>query len=249
MAEDTGAVASHNQGEETDFMGPPRDWIDAFGRHFIPNRHTHLDEGRPDGRLEQQLRSPGNFAVAETFRRTRSRKRPNLHRHRVLADAAEARLREAEQVLREGLRNNPDNAHSCLNWAGFILKIITTSRGAEYLGSRFAKLGAAEAGRPAIGTPQIDQREFRQPVHVRAAPDKPRAARRKSRQLGRRHRSTGNRPSSPPPTPDDIQKHIDELKRKLADAANSEPLTDKQFMTRLTPRVEIAVCFPRRGLF
>ena len=47
MAEDTGAVASHNQGEETGFMGPPRDWIDAFGRHFIPNRHTHLDEGGP----------------------------------------------------------------------------------------------------------------------------------------------------------------------------------------------------------
>src|SRR4051812_15790780 len=46
MAADTGAVASHNRvEEETDFMGPPRDWIDAFGRHFIPDRHTHLDEG------------------------------------------------------------------------------------------------------------------------------------------------------------------------------------------------------------
>ena len=31
--------------KKTGFMGPPRDWIDAFGRHFIPNRHTHLDEG------------------------------------------------------------------------------------------------------------------------------------------------------------------------------------------------------------
>ena len=47
MAEDTGAVDSHNQGEEEGFLGPPRDWIDAFGRHFIPNRHTHLDEGGP----------------------------------------------------------------------------------------------------------------------------------------------------------------------------------------------------------
>ncbi len=47
MAEDTGAVASYNQGEEGDFLGPTRDWIDAFGRHFIPNRHTHLDEGGP----------------------------------------------------------------------------------------------------------------------------------------------------------------------------------------------------------
>jgi len=47
IAEDTGDVASRNQGEETSFMGPTRDWIDAFGRNFIPNRHTHLDTGGP----------------------------------------------------------------------------------------------------------------------------------------------------------------------------------------------------------
>src|SRR5436309_1140784 len=42
VAADTGAVTSHNQGgEDEGFMGAPRDWIDAFGRHFIPNRHTH----------------------------------------------------------------------------------------------------------------------------------------------------------------------------------------------------------------
>ena len=34
--------------KKTSFMGPPRDWLDAFGRHFIPNRHTHLDEGGAD---------------------------------------------------------------------------------------------------------------------------------------------------------------------------------------------------------
>jgi tetratricopeptide (TPR) repeat protein len=28
--------------EEKGFMGPPLDWIDRFGRHFIPSRHTHL---------------------------------------------------------------------------------------------------------------------------------------------------------------------------------------------------------------
>src|SRR5260221_4912440 len=49
VAEDTGAVNSNNHGEETGFMGAPHDWIDAFGRHFIPNRHTHLDEGGAEG--------------------------------------------------------------------------------------------------------------------------------------------------------------------------------------------------------
>lgn len=27
---------------EAGFMGPPRDWIDRFSRHFRPTRHTHL---------------------------------------------------------------------------------------------------------------------------------------------------------------------------------------------------------------
>jgi tetratricopeptide (TPR) repeat protein len=31
-----------NAPPEEGFRGPPHDWIDAFGRHFLPNRHTHL---------------------------------------------------------------------------------------------------------------------------------------------------------------------------------------------------------------
>ena len=51
MAEDTGAVNSKNHGDEHGFLGPTRDWIDAFGRHFFPDRHTHLDEGGADDDL------------------------------------------------------------------------------------------------------------------------------------------------------------------------------------------------------
>jgi len=32
------------QEHEADFLGKPRDWIEAFGRHFFPTRHTHLGE-------------------------------------------------------------------------------------------------------------------------------------------------------------------------------------------------------------
>src|SRR5579862_6325999 len=31
-----------NAPPEEGFRGPPQDWIDAFSRHFSPNRHTHL---------------------------------------------------------------------------------------------------------------------------------------------------------------------------------------------------------------
>lgn len=45
MAADAGALEEKNTGEEDDFLGPPKDWIDAFGRRFKPATHTHLDHG------------------------------------------------------------------------------------------------------------------------------------------------------------------------------------------------------------
>ena len=31
---------------EHDFLGKPRNWIDAFGRNFFPSKHTHPGEGQ-----------------------------------------------------------------------------------------------------------------------------------------------------------------------------------------------------------
>src|SRR5882672_6301692 len=45
MAEDAGAMGGQNQGDETSFLGKPRDWIDGFSRQFFPSSHTHLDQG------------------------------------------------------------------------------------------------------------------------------------------------------------------------------------------------------------
>ena len=109
MAEDTGAVASHNSGEETGFMGPPRDWLDAFGRHFIPNRHTHLDQGGPTDDLS------GNAKVAEIlpWLKLSSKLDPeDIRTYLVMSFWLRNDLNqvsEAEQVLHEGLRNNPRN--------------------------------------------------------------------------------------------------------------------------------------------
>ncbi|HWF19968.1 MAG TPA: hypothetical protein VG754_11910 [Verrucomicrobiae bacterium] len=49
MAEDAGVLKGRNQGEETQFMGKPRDIIEKFTRNFLPSVHTHLDEGGPQG--------------------------------------------------------------------------------------------------------------------------------------------------------------------------------------------------------
>jgi tetratricopeptide (TPR) repeat protein len=109
IAEDTGDVASHNHGEDESFLGPPRDWIDAFGRHFIPNRHTHLDEGGPKGDLS------GGKEVREILpwlKLSAELDPENIKTYVVTAYWLRKRLDQvpqAEQVLREGLRNNPND--------------------------------------------------------------------------------------------------------------------------------------------
>src|SRR5262245_19003154 len=37
----------HDQGHnaEPDFRGPPRDWVERFGRNFLITKHTHLEGG------------------------------------------------------------------------------------------------------------------------------------------------------------------------------------------------------------
>jgi hypothetical protein len=109
MAEDTGAVASKNQGDEASFMGPPRDWLDSFGRHFIPNRHTHLDEGGPTDDLSK---SQDVREILPWLKLSAELDPENVQTYTVTAYWLRERMHqvaEANQVLLEGWRNNPDS--------------------------------------------------------------------------------------------------------------------------------------------
>jgi tetratricopeptide (TPR) repeat protein len=109
VAEDTGAVNSKNHGAEESFMGPPRDWLDAFGRHFIPNRHTHLDEGGPTDDLST---SSDVREILPWLELSAKLDPDNVTTYTVTAYWLRIRMhkdKEAEQVLREGLRNNPQS--------------------------------------------------------------------------------------------------------------------------------------------
>jgi len=109
MAEDTGAVASHNQGDEAGFMGPPLDFIDAFNRYFIPNRHTHLDEGGPTDDLSK---SQDVREILPWLKISSELDPENVQTYIVTAYWLRTRMdkvAEGEQVLREGLRHNPNN--------------------------------------------------------------------------------------------------------------------------------------------
>jgi tetratricopeptide (TPR) repeat protein len=79
------------------FLGPPRDWIERFGRHFMITQHTHLEGGNereilPWLRISADLdpHRIDTYTVAAFWLRT-----------------SLGKVKEAEQFLREGLRSNP----------------------------------------------------------------------------------------------------------------------------------------------
>jgi len=85
--------------KEMAFLGEPRDWIDRFGRHFRLSKDTHLANGQereilPWLKLSAELdpQRVETYTVAAFWLRVR------------LGNA-----KAAEEFLREGLRNNPNN--------------------------------------------------------------------------------------------------------------------------------------------
>lgn len=101
MAKGLDDHAAHDESaheKEMAFLGQPRDWVERFGRHFRVTEHTHLGQGQereilPWLRLSAELdpQRIDTYTVAAYWLR-------NLGKEK-----------EAEEFLREGLRNNPDS--------------------------------------------------------------------------------------------------------------------------------------------
>ncbi len=117
IAADAGAAEEKNSGEELGFLGQPLDPFEAFSRRFFPSEHTHLDEGGADHESHDKGGSPGvggdvremlpwlKIAAnldpnrVETYTVTAFWLRDRLHRSQ-----------DAEDVIHDGLRNNPGDA-------------------------------------------------------------------------------------------------------------------------------------------
>ena len=109
MAADTGAVNSKNHGDEDGFLGPRRNWIDAFGRNFFPDRHTHLDGGGPADNLgnSDEVRE-----ILPWLKLSADLDPDNVQTYTVTAFWLRERMnnvKEADAMLHEGLRNCPDS--------------------------------------------------------------------------------------------------------------------------------------------
>lgn len=93
-----GEPAAEEHEKQMNFLGPPRDWIERFGRHFMVTEHTHLHGGGEREMLpwlkisaELDPQSIETYTVAAYWLRDLGK------------------VKEAEDFLREGLRNNPDS--------------------------------------------------------------------------------------------------------------------------------------------
>ncbi len=93
-----GSAEEAEHEKQMDFLGPPRDWIERFGRNFLITDHTHLEGAKeaeilPWLKLSAELdpQRVDTYTVAAFWLR-------NL-----------GKIAEAEQFLRQGLRNNPRN--------------------------------------------------------------------------------------------------------------------------------------------
>ena len=93
-----GEPAAEEHEKQMSFLGPPRDWIERFGRHFIITAHTHLEgnnerEILPWLKLSAELdpQKVETYTVAAFWLRNMGK------------------VKEAERFLREGFLNNPDS--------------------------------------------------------------------------------------------------------------------------------------------
>jgi tetratricopeptide (TPR) repeat protein len=182
----------HEEGE--DFMGKPRNWVDAFGRNFKITQHTHLESGREREILPWlKLSAEMDPHLIDTYTVAAYWLANHLHK-----------VPEAEQFLREGLRENPKSYE------------ILFALGRIY----YSNYHDADRARNVW---ELALKRWREQEPDRKEPDKF-GFEEIAVNLGRLEEDQGNLASaieyyekakSVSPAPQNLQKQIDELKRKL----------------------------------
>jgi tetratricopeptide (TPR) repeat protein len=98
MTAKEGEPAAEEHEKQMSFMGPPRDWIERFGRHFMITEHTHL-EGTHETEILPWLKLAADLDPQK------------IETYTVAAYWLRdlGKVKEAEHFLREGMLNNPDS--------------------------------------------------------------------------------------------------------------------------------------------
>jgi tetratricopeptide (TPR) repeat protein len=93
-----GEPAAEEHEKQMNFLGPPRDWIERFGRHFIVTEHNHL-QGNNEREILPWLRISAELDPQK------------IETYTVAAYWLRdlGKVKEAERFLRQGMLNNPDS--------------------------------------------------------------------------------------------------------------------------------------------
>lgn len=203
MASGTDEHAAHDEAAHEKamaFLGQPRDWIEGFGRHFRVTEHTHLAQGQereilPWLRLSAELdpQRVDTYTVAAYWLREKLGK-----------------VKEAEEFLREGLRNNP-NSYEILFELGRLYResLHDAERARNVWEFALRKWSEQESGKDKPNLFPLEQ------IVVNLA--------RVEEEAGRFERAIGllelGKKASPNPAA--LQKQIDEIRGKLASPSSA----------------------------
>lgn len=191
--------AGHDEAEHVRqmAMGQPRDWIEAFGRNFRVNEHTHLENGQereilPWLRLSAELdpQRVETYTVASYWLCKKLGK-----------------VAEAEQFLREGLRNNP-NSYEILYELGrlYAEEKHEPDRARNLWDLALTRWTSQESGKKEPDLIQFEQIV----VHLASLED----------QAGNYQRAIGlfELAKKVSPVPEALQRRIDDIRQKMANA-------------------------------
>ena len=194
-----GEPAAEEHERQMNFLGPPRDWIERFGRHFIVTRHTHL-QGNQEREILPWLKISAELDPQKVETYTVS----------AYWLRSMGKVKEAGDFLQEGLRNNPESCEILFELGRLYYENChdpARARNVWELGLRKWSEQAAAGKKPDLL--QLDQiamnlsRLEEKDGNLARALDLLQLARKAS------------------PHPEALQGQIDELKRKLAAAPPS----------------------------
>ena len=189
-----GEPAAEEHEKQMNFLGPPRDWIERFGRHFIVTEHTHL-QGNHEAEILPWLKLSAELDPQK------------IETYTVAAYWLRdlGKVKEAERFLREGLRNNPDSYE------------ILLELGRLYYESKHDPARARKIWELAL-------RRWTEQEAAHKKPDLLKLGSNRCQPLAPGGKGGKSSPRDPTPRtrqeglphPEALQKQIDELKQKLA---------------------------------
>lgn len=195
----------HDEHCEHGYLGPPRNWLDAFGRNFFPSKHTHLGEGEGHAAEKREILPWMKLSAELDPQQTKSYTVAAYYLRQMNKNE------EALQFLREGLRHNPDSYEIL-----FELGCCYETRTNTALAVNLWEL--------ALRHWDEQEAEQKEPDRLLAAQTLTSLARAEARQ-NHRDQAVGylERLKKISPSPDEVQKRIDEVKAGQSLEAGPNP--------------------------